>query len=164
LVADGNGLYIRIRKKRSDVSRTWQFRRKERGELTITTLCTYPELSVKEARWIAQSAAAQLTAAVTGPPPLARSRILSDDEIQFVMTTAIRPGPVLRFLLLTGLRLGEAYNGHRDGQYWVVPAKASKNGREHRVWLSDLALASSTPIRGKARREAVHKEDADGHE
>ena len=51
LVADGNGLYIRIRKKQSDVSRTWQFRRKERGELTITTLGTYPELSIKEARF-----------------------------------------------------------------------------------------------------------------
>ncbi len=262
MVADGNGLYIRIRKKQSDVSRTWQFRRKERGELTITTLGTYPELSIKEARlkaaelatkrqtssptvqevaeqwlaeridhthrkadqvrgyvdraiipelgstrvrdiepsdiarvirtyrdrvaklprartggrpaarallavfkglfgyavangWIAQSPAAQLTAAVTGPPPLARSRVLSDDEIRFVMTTDIRPGPILRFLLLTGLRLGEAYNGHRDGQYWVVPAKASKNGREHRVWLSDLALAQLDAHPWKARREAV---------
>ena len=51
LVADGNGLYIRIRLKRSDVSRTRQFRRKERAELTITTLGTYPELSsIKQAR------------------------------------------------------------------------------------------------------------------
>ena len=57
------------------------------------------------------------------------------------MTTGIRQGAVLRFLLLTGLRIGEAYNGHRDGQYWVVPAEFSKNKREHRVWLSDLALA-----------------------
>src|SRR5262249_30262188 len=66
---------------------------------------------------------------------------LSDDEIRFVMTTESPPGPVLRFLLLTGLRLGEAYNGHRDGQYWVEPAGASKNGREDRCWLSELALA-----------------------
>jgi len=51
LVADGNGLYIRIRLKRSDVSRTRQFRRKERAKLIITTLGTYPELSsIKEAR------------------------------------------------------------------------------------------------------------------
>jgi integrase len=272
LVADGNGLYIRIRKRQSDVSRTWQFRRKERGELTVTTLGTYPELSIKEARlkaaelatkrqtssptveevaeqwlaeridhthrkadqvrgyvdraiipelggtrvrdiepsdiarvirtyrdrvaklprartgarpaarallavfkglfgyavangWIAQSPAAQLTAAITGPPPLARERVLTDDEIRFVMTTGIRPGPVLRFLLLTGLRLGEAYNGHRDGQYWVVPAKASKNGREHRVWLSDLALAQLDAYPWAARREAVQvwlTDNADG--
>jgi integrase len=262
LVADGNGLYVRIRVKRSDVSRTWQFRRRERGELTVTTLGTYPELSIREARlkaaelatkrqahsptvqevadqwlaeridhthrkadqvrgyvdraiipelgstrvrdiepsdiarvirayrdrvgklarartggrpaarallavfkglfnyavangWIAQSPAAQLTAAVTGPPPMARDRVLSDDEIRFVMMTTIKPGPVLRFLLLTGLRLGEAYGGHRDGQYWVVPAKASKNGREHRVWLSDLALAQLEAHPWEARREAV---------
>jgi integrase len=92
--------------------------------------------------WMTQSPAAQLTAAVVGEPPTARSRVLVDDEIRFVMTTDIAGGPVLRFLLLTGLRIGEAYSGHREGQHWVVPAKASKNGREHRVWLSELALAA----------------------
>jgi Phage integrase central domain len=66
--------------------------------------------------WISISPAAQLTAAVTGPPPQARERVLTDDEIRFVMTTDIKPAPVLRFLLATGLRLGEAYSGHREGQ------------------------------------------------
>ena len=115
--------------------------------------------------WIAQSPAAQLTAAVAGPPPLARERVLTDGEIRFVMIATIASGPVLRFLLLTGLRLGEAYNGHRDGQYWVVPAKASKNGREHRVWLSDLALAQLETHPWAARREAVQSwltDNADG--
>ena len=96
--------------------------------------------------WIAQSPAAQLTAAIAGPPSVARARVLLDDEIQFVMTTAIRQGPVLRFLLLTGLRLGEAYNGHRDGQYWVIPGDASKNGREHRVWLFALGARTVGPV------------------
>lgn len=262
LVADGNGLYIRVRVARNDISRTWQIRRREAGKLTITTLGTYPELSLKEARlkaatsslkrqsycptvdeaarqwlservhhthrkadqvqgyvdrailpeigsrrvrdvepadiagvirryrdrvaklprartggrpaarallavfkglfgycvangWLSSSPAAQLTAAVTGPPPQARARVLSDDEIRFVMTTDIKSGPVLRFLLATGLRLGEAYNGSRDGQYWVVPAGASKNGREHRVWLSGLALAQLDAHPWEARREAV---------
>ena len=53
----------------------------------------------------------------------------------------MRAGPVLRFLLATGLRIGEAYKGHREGQYWVVPVGASKNKVAHRVWLSELALA-----------------------
>jgi integrase len=42
---------------------------------------------------------------------------------------------------LTGLRISEAYNGHREGQYWMVPSGASKNKAAHRVWLSELALA-----------------------
>ena len=49
LVADGNGLYVRIRSGQG-VTRTWQFRRKEAGRLAILTLGTYPELSIKEAR------------------------------------------------------------------------------------------------------------------
>jgi integrase len=248
LVADGNGLYIRIRAGEGGLSRTWQFRRREGGRQAVTTLGTYPELPILEARqqalelatkgksysptveiaaeqwlseridhthrkaelirgyveraiipalgsrrvrdvepsdiaiavrdyrdrtgkkaaahkggrtaarallgvfkglfgyavangWIKLSPAAQLTAAVVGPPGAARTRVLSDDEISFVMTTEIRQGPVLRLLLATGLRIGEAYNGHREGQHWVVPPEFSKNKREHRVWLSDLALA-----------------------
>jgi len=50
LVADGNGLYIRVRASRGTFARTWQFRRKERGRPSFTTLGNYPELSTKEAR------------------------------------------------------------------------------------------------------------------
>ncbi len=251
LVSDGNGLYVRVRAgegKSRQITRTWQFRRRVGGKLTVTTLGTYPDLPLLEARqqalematkgtsysptvevaagqwlseridhthrraelirgyvdrgiipslgnrrvrdiepseiatavrqyrdqaskaararkgglttarallgvykglfgyavangWIKHSPADQLTAAVVGPPSAARTRVLADDEIKFVLTTDVRQGPVLRFLLLTGLRIGEAYNGHREGQYWVVPIQFSKNRREHRVWLSDLALA-----------------------
>jgi integrase len=248
LVADGNGLYIRIRAGEGGLTRTWQFRRREGGRQAVTTLGTYPKLPILEARqqalelatkgksysptveiaaeqwlseridhthrkaelirgyveravipalgsrrvrdiepsdiaiavrdyrdrtgkkaaahkggrtaarallgvfkalfgyavangWIKLSPAAQLTAAVVGPPGVSRTRVLSDDEVSFVMTTGIRQGPVLRFLLATGLRIGEAYNGRREGQHWVVPSEFSKNKREHRVWLSDVALA-----------------------
>jgi hypothetical protein len=68
--------------------------------------------------WISVSPAAQLTAAMTGPPPLARDRVLSDEEIRFVTRTDITPSPVLRFLLATGLRLGEDYASSREGEYW----------------------------------------------
>lgn len=259
LVADGNGLYVRIRSGKG-TSRTWQFRRKEAGRLTIVTLGSYPELSLLEARrqaielatkrqiqsptvaeavdqwlreqvdpvhrkpeiihgyvtravlpafgdrrvrdirpaeisnavreygesvkasakarqggkaaaagllnvykvllkycvtvgWLEQSPAEQLTAkAVAGPPPAARSHVLSDDEIRVLMTTAAGPGPVLRFLLATGLRIGEAYTGHREGQYWIIPAAASKNKVAHRVWLSEVALAQldQQPWSGRA--------------
>ena len=91
--------------------------------------------------WISHSPATQLSTAITGAPPVARDRMLTDDEIRFVMRTDIAAVPVLRFLLGTGLRIGEVYNGIREGQYWVVPGKASKNGKDHRVWLSGVALA-----------------------
>lgn len=262
LVADGNGLYIRIRVGEGKIARTWQFRRRELGRLTVTTLGTYPELPLLEARqqalelatkgrsfsptvdvaaeqwlseridhthrkaalirgyveraiiptlgsrrvrdiepseiatvvrnyrdqvakkagahkggrtaarallgvfkslfgyavangWIKLSPAAQLTAAVVGPPGAARTRVLSDDDIRFVLTTDIRQGPLLRFLLATGLRIGEAYKGHREGQYWVVPPEFSKNRREHRVWLSDLALAQLDRHPWEATRDDV---------
>jgi integrase len=268
LVADGSGLYIRIRAGEGALTRTWQFRRREGGKLSVTTLGTYPALPILEARqqalelatkrtsysptvevaaeqwlseqidhthrkadlirgyveravipglgsrrvrdvepseiatvvrdyrdragkkaaahkggrtaarvllgvfkglfgyavangWIRQSPAAQLTAKLVGPPGEARTRVLSDDEISFVMTTGIRQGPVLRFLLATGLRIGEAYNGHREGQYWVVPPVFSKNKREHRVWLSEMALAQLERFPWEARRNDVQRWLAD---
>lgn len=91
--------------------------------------------------WIDLSPAEQLTAAIVGPSDGSRDRVLTDDEIRFLMQTEALAGAPLRFLLATGLRISEAYEGSRDGQYWVVPAEASKNGKEHRVWLSSLALA-----------------------
>ncbi len=268
LVADGNGLYIRVRVGEGTITRTWQFRRREGDKLTVTTLGKYPGLPVLEARqqalelatrgksyspivevaaeqwlseriehthrkaelirgyverailpalgrrrirdiepseiaivirdyrdragktakarkggltaarallgvfkglfgyavangWIKHSPAVQLTGAMVGPPGAARTRVLSDDEIRLVMTSDVRQGPVLRFLLATGLRIGEAYNGHRDGQYWVVPVSASKNKREHRVWLSGQALAQLDLHPWKATRDDVQHWVAD---
>ena len=262
LVADGNGLYVRIRVGEGKVAGTWQFRRREGGRLTITTLGAYPDLPILEARqqalelatkrtsysptvevaaeqwlaeriepthrraelmrgyveraivpalgsrrvrdvepseiaavirdyrdragktakgsedgraagrallgafkglfgyavangWIRQSPAAQLTAAMVGAPSAARTRVLSDDEIRYIMVLDGPQGPVLRFLLATGLRIGEAYGGHREGQYWVVPTGASKNKREHRVWLSGVALAQLNQHPWTVRRYAV---------
>ena len=53
LVADGNGLYIRIRAgewKNGRITRTWQFRRRGGGKLAVTTLGNYPDLPLLEAR------------------------------------------------------------------------------------------------------------------
>src|SRR5262245_60808746 len=61
LVADGNGLYIRVRASRGAFTRTWQFRRKEKGRPSITTLGTYPGLSIKEARLKAAEMATKRT-------------------------------------------------------------------------------------------------------
>jgi len=105
--------------------------------------------------WIERSPAAQLTQAMIGAAQAARSRVLDDDELRLVMTTDAKVGPTLRFLLATGLRLGEAYKGHREGQHWVVSAESAKNGMEHRVWLSDLALAQLDHYPWVAKRETL---------
>ena len=107
--------------------------------------------------YIAQSPAGQLTAAMIGPPAKPRDRVLSDDELRFVMTSTHAVAPVLRFLLATGMRLGEAYNGIRAGQHWIVPAAKSKNGVEHRCWLSSVALAQLEAFPWVARREQVQR-------
>ncbi len=51
----------------------------------------------------------------------------------------------LEFLVLTATRSGEVRNARweeidRDGAVWTIPAERMKNGREHRVPLSDRSL------------------------
>jgi integrase len=91
--------------------------------------------------WVSTSPAAPVSQAVIGAPRKARNRVLTDAEIRWVMASSLPPAPVWRFLLATALRVAEAYHGHREGQYWIVPASRSKNKVEHCVWLSGLALA-----------------------
>ena len=74
LVADGNGLYIRLRSARGGVSRTWVFRRKTAGRMTVATLGTYFALSVRDAHLKAAELATQGTLDTrrsSRPPPVA---------------------------------------------------------------------------------------------
>jgi integrase len=262
LVVDTNGLYLRLRKGKGGITRTWQFRRRDRGKLSIATLGTYPVMSLKDARlraaelaarrdlacpmvteaaeqwltervhttlrrpaavegyirravlpvlgshrlrdvlpaeigkmvrdyrdeagkasraktsgraaartllavckglfgyavangWIDSSPAEQLKPAMVGPSDQSRERVLTDKELRSVMQTEEPVGPTLRFLLATGLRISETYNGHRDGQQWVVPASVSKNGQEHRVFLSPVALAQLDHFPWAVRRQRL---------
>jgi len=87
---------------------------------------------------------------VAGYKPVPRARVLSDDEIRRLWTEPKGNARLLRFLLLTGLRISEAQKGHRDSDRWIVPAALSKNGRPHWVHLTESAKAqlpfpSSTP-------------------
>lgn len=77
-----------------------------------------------------------------------KDRVLSDDEIvQFwrgLEATSMShiTKLSLRFLLVTGQRLGEVTQITRDqveGSWWTIPASVAKNGRAHRVPLSPLA-------------------------
>lgn len=77
-----------------------------------------------------------------------KDRVLSDDEIvQFwrgLEATSMShiTKLSLRFMLVTGQRLGEVTQITRDqveGSWWTIPASVAKNGRAHRVPLSPLA-------------------------
>jgi len=72
---------------------------------------------------------------------------------------------VLRFLMLTGLRISEAQKGHQDGDRWIVPAAISKNKKPHWVHLTaqakaQLPLPATTPtnVQGWTRRWCERKE------
>lgn len=93
---------------------------------------------------------ASLTRRVAGYKPEARERVLSDEEIRLIWSEASPNARLLRFLLLTGLRIAEAQKGHRQGDRWIVPEEISKNGKEHWVHLTpsaveQLPLPGSTP-------------------
>ena len=80
-------------------------------------------------------------------PTTSRERVLSDAEV-----AQLWPGldPALRLILLTGQRPGEVSAMRREHiaeNFWQMPGKprgdwpGTKNGRDHRVALSDSALA-----------------------
>jgi len=81
----------------------------------------------------------------------ARDRVLTPEEIrQFWMGldgTTMQPAykAALRFVLITGQRVGEVCGIDwaelsDGGTWWTVPSEKSKNGKAHRVPLSNLAL------------------------
>jgi integrase len=80
-------------------------------------------------------------------PTTSRARVLSDGELKILWP---RFDPALKLLLFTGQRPGEVANMRRqdirDG-WWHLPGASAedwcgtKNSRDHRVWLSEPALA-----------------------
>jgi integrase len=90
------------------------------------------------------SPAADLKASAFGVKEMSRERMLTDDEIRaFWHATDLQHVPLLRFLLLTGLRIQEAQcaaHGDIDVEHWLtVPADRAKNGKEHRAYLPEFA-------------------------
>jgi len=82
---------------------------------------------------------AGVTSRITGYKPQARDRVLDNREIRQLWSWKHPNAALLRFLLLTGLRIAEAQKGHQEGDRWIVPAQFSKNGTEHWVHLTSVA-------------------------
>jgi len=81
-------------------------------------------------------------------PNNSRDRTLSESEIKTLwesMNSAAMSDEIrraLKLVLVTAQRPGEVAGMHTceiDGKWWTIPAERSKNGKEHRVFLSDLA-------------------------
>lgn len=79
----------------------------------------------------------------------AKERVLTDSELILFWQGLDKTGMsksvklALRFILVTGQRLGEVVQlqfDQIDGNIWTVPAEVAKNGYQHRVPLSILAL------------------------
>lgn len=97
-----------------------------------------------------------LTPDLVGGTESARARVLSDDEIRRVWRAESQHAALLRFLLLTGQRIGEAQRAtwsRVHGDRWHIPAEHSKNGRAHWVALSRQALALLSSL--DAQRELI---------
>jgi integrase len=95
----------------------------------------------------------------TKPGELARNRVLTDDELRRVWTTAeTYPGPFgayLQFTLLTATRRSESAGLRRseltdDGRTWVIPGARYKNGKDTLVPIGKTAqrIIAERPLLG----------------
>ncbi len=95
--------------------------------------CTY----AVEVGYLSASPIAGLSRKYVGGEEKPRERVLSNDEIVLLLNTESKHSPLLRFLLLTAQRIGEAQNAHWsdiDGDRWNIPE--TKSGRAHWYALS----------------------------
>lgn len=90
-----------------------------------------------ECGYIKENPLGSVTNRVIGGEEQTRARHLTDDEIRWVFSSKCRP--IMRFLLLTGLRISEAQQGQQDGDKFRM--ERTKNGDPHWVHLPALAIA-----------------------
>jgi integrase len=117
----------------------------ERGPISANRLLSILKTALRFARdagYIESSPIDGLSPDLVGGAETARARVLTDDEIRAIWNTDSQHTPLLRFLLLTGARIGEAQRmtwAHIEDDRWDVPAEHMKNGRLHTVMLSRQA-------------------------
>lgn len=82
-------------------------------------------------------------------PNTKRERTLTEAEIKTLwanldsVSISDEIKRALKLILVTAQRPGEVAGMHTreiDGRWWTIPAERAKNGRTHRVYLTDLAL------------------------
>jgi integrase len=103
--------------------------------------------------------AAVLSRRVSGYRQIDRTRTLTPAEMRLLWAAESPSARVVRFQLLTALRIGEAQGGYLEGDRWIVPAELAKSGRAHWVHVTKTARAqlplpvcTPTNIQGWLRR------------
>jgi len=98
-----------------------------------------------ELGWRSDNPAAVIGKRITGYKYDPITRVLTNEEIKQLWAWDHSNAALLRFLLLTGLRISEAQSGRADGAFWRVDK--TKNGKPHWVYLTDAAKTqTSTPF------------------
>lgn len=92
-----------------------------------------------ELGWRTDNPAAVIGARVTGYKYEPRTRTLTPEEIRQLWAWEGTNAALLRFLLLTGLRISEGQQGRLDGDFWRLDR--TKNDRPHWVFLPKQAQA-----------------------
>lgn len=100
--------------------------------------------------WVETQPFLQITKAVPKAIANVCDRVLDDIEVSQVWN-AISKAPssdsvkrALKMILVTAQRPGEVAQMHSEqinDRWWTIPAKVAKNGREHRVYLTDTAIS-----------------------
>ncbi len=132
---------------RLSVTRFLQGYARDRGPVAANRLLAIMQQLFRyahKAGYVPDSAIAPLSRSEIGGEEKARERVLTDDELRLLWRDESNHVPLVRFLLLTAQRIGEAQSAtwsHVRGDKWTIPAEHSKNGRAHWVSLSPQALA-----------------------
>ena len=116
--------------------------------------------------WRADNPATVIGARVTGYKYEPRTRTLTRDEIRQLWRMEGANAALLRFLLLTGLRISEGQQGRLDGDFWRLCR--TKNDRPHWVFLPKLAKeqlaapfkVSPTAVQAWVRRKQKFRPEA----
>jgi len=95
-----------------------------------------------ELGWRTDNPASVIGARVTGYKYEPITRVLTREEIRQLWAWEGNNAALLRFLLLTGLRISEGQRGRADGDLWRIDK--TKNGKPHWVYLTDTAKVQTS--------------------
>jgi len=119
----------------------------ERGPIAANRALSILKTALRfavDAGYLEISPVDRLSNELVGGAEVSRDRVLTDEELRRLWKSSSSHTPLLRFLLLTGQRIGEAQRAtwsHVLGEHWHIPKEHSKNHRAHWVALSRQVLA-----------------------